>query len=64
MGIEVEAYGVMAAAYDAPAREVRAFVMKSVCDFADQTKSDEHQAYAAYTSAAGLRVFAERLLPF
>jgi nucleoside phosphorylase/CheY-like chemotaxis protein len=63
VGIEMEAYGVMAAAYDAPVPEVRAFVMKSVCDFADHTKSDEHQAYAAYTSAAALQTFAERFLP-
>jgi nucleoside phosphorylase/CheY-like chemotaxis protein len=64
IGIEMEAYGVMAAAHDAPLPEVRAFVMKSVCDFADQTKSDEHQAYAAYTSAATLQVFAEKFLTF
>lgn len=64
VGIEMEAYAVMAAAHDAPLPEVRAFVLKSVCDFADQTKSDEHQAYAAYTSAATLQVFAEDFLAF
>jgi nucleoside phosphorylase/CheY-like chemotaxis protein len=63
IGIEMEAYGVMAAAYDAPLPEVHGFVLKSVSDFADQTKSDDYQAYAAYISASALRVFAERFLP-
>jgi nucleoside phosphorylase len=62
VGIEMEAYGVMAAAHDAPLPEVSAFVMKSVCDFADETKSNEHQAYAAYTSAVALQNFAEQFL--
>jgi nucleoside phosphorylase/CheY-like chemotaxis protein len=63
VGIEMEAYGVMAAAHDAPLPEVRGFVLKSVSDFADATKSDDYQAYASYTSAAILKVFAESFLP-
>jgi nucleoside phosphorylase len=52
----------MAAAHDAPLPEVKAFVMKSICDFADGEKSDNYQAYAAYTSASALRSFAEKYL--
>ena len=63
VGTEMEAYGLMAAANDAPVPEVSGFVMKSVCDFADEMKSDDYQAYAAYTSAASLQKFAERFLP-
>lgn len=51
IGIEMEAYGVMSAAfYMGPQRPV-SLVMKSVCDFADPTKNNEWQPYAAYTSA-------------
>ncbi|MBP0633077.1 response regulator [Cupriavidus sp. AcVe19-1a] len=51
IGIEMEAYGVMSAAfYMGPQRPV-SLVIKSVCDFADPTKNNEWQPYAAYTSA-------------
>lgn len=63
VAIEMEAYGVMAAAHEAPLPEVKAFVVKSICDFADEAKTDEFQAYAAYTSASVLRRFAEAYLP-
>jgi nucleoside phosphorylase len=56
LAVEMEAYGVMAAA---AACEVSALAIKSVCDFADANKDDGWQDYAAYTSAA---YFAE-LLP-
>jgi nucleoside phosphorylase len=59
VAIEMEAFGVMAAAHDAPLPEVKAFVMKSICD---GEKSDNYQAYAAYTSASALRSFAEKYL--
>ncbi len=61
--IEMEAYAVMAAAYEAPLPEVRAFVAKAICDFADEKKTDDFQAYAAYTSASVLRIFAEQYMP-
>jgi nucleoside phosphorylase/CheY-like chemotaxis protein len=63
VSIEMEAYGVMAAAHEAPLPEVKAFVVKSICDFADEKKTDEFQAYAAHTSAAILKAFAENYLP-
>jgi nucleoside phosphorylase len=63
LGLEMEAYGVMVAAHEAPLPDVKAFVIKSVSDFADDQKSDSFQAYAAYTSASALRIFAEQYLP-
>lgn len=63
VAIEMEAYGVMAAAHEAPLPEVGAFVVKSICDFADAKKTDEFQAYAAYTSASIFKIFAEEYLP-
>ena len=64
IGLEMEAYGVMAAAHEAPLPDVKSFVMKSVSDFADSDKKDEFQTYAAYSSATALRVFAENYLLF
>ncbi len=49
--IDMEAYSVVHAAqhcgYPAPA----ALILKSVCDFADEKKADDYQAYAAFNSA-------------
>jgi len=58
VGIEMEAFGVMSAAYYAGANGPKAIIIKSVCDFADPEKNDEWQGYAAYTSAE----FAFRLI--
>lgn len=49
LAVEMEAYAVMAAAESC---SCKGLVIKSVCDFADATKSDDWQAYASYTSAA------------
>lgn len=62
MGIDMEACGVFPAAFEAPLPQPRAFVLKSVVDFADSTKDDSHPAYASYTGASALRFTAERYL--
>lgn len=62
IGIEMEGYAVLASAEEAPLPQPKAFVIKSVCDFADTEKNDEYREYAAYTSAAVLKVFVERYL--
>lgn len=62
LGVEMEAYGVFAAANDAPYPQPSAFVLKSVCDFANAEKNDGHQDYASYTSARALQMFAEQYL--
>jgi nucleoside phosphorylase len=64
IGIEMESYGVFVAASEVPHPQPRVFSIKSVCDFADELKNDQHQAYAAYTSAGILRLVVERYLPF
>lgn len=58
--LDMEAYGVYAAARSASAPKPTAFALKSVCDFADEKKSDDWQAYAAYTSAETVRALLER----
>lgn len=59
LGIEMETYGVFAAAEEAAGPRPTAFSMKSVVDFADGNKDDRYQKYAAYTSAQSLKHFVE-----
>lgn len=62
LGIEMEAYGVFAAAIDSPAPQPAVLVLKSVCDFADSRKNDDYQDYASYTSAKAVQLFFEKYL--
>ncbi len=51
IGVEMEAYGLLAASiYSTSSCSCEAMIIKSVCDFADLEKNDGWQAYAAYTS--------------
>src|SRR5579859_1867512 len=60
--VEMEAYGVVAAASSASHPRPTAFISKAVCDFADNQKNDAHQAYAAYCSAQTIRFFFEEAM--
>lgn len=51
IGIEMETYGVFFAAVNAPHPRPIPLSIKSICDFADESKNDDYQSYAAYTSA-------------
>lgn len=51
IGVEMEAFGVMSAAFYSGDPRPKAVAIKAVCDFADPTKNDDWQAYAAFTSA-------------
>ena len=51
IGVEMEAYGVALAASLSCLNPPKTIIMKSVCDFADPSKNNEWQDYAAYTSA-------------
>ena len=51
IGVEMEAFGVMSAAYYGGDSRPKGLVVKSVCDFADPAKNNDWQEYAAYTSA-------------
>lgn len=62
LGVEMEAYGVFAAANEAPYPQPSVIVLKSVCDFANADKNDGHQEYASYTSAKAFQLFAEQYL--
>jgi len=60
IGIEMEIYGLYAAAHAASAPQPKFFAVKGVCDFADPDKGDDHQRYAAYASANVARLLIER----
>jgi nucleoside phosphorylase/CheY-like chemotaxis protein len=62
LGIEMETYGVFAAADEAVNPRPKVFCLKSVVDFADANKDDKYQKYAAYTSAQCLKEFVESYL--
>lgn len=62
LAVEMEAYGILAAAHSASAPQPVAFAMKSVCDFGNSNKEDSAQKYAAYTSAQCVRLFFERYM--
>jgi nucleoside phosphorylase/CheY-like chemotaxis protein len=62
-GVEMEAYGLYAAANAASSPQPLYFALKSVCDFADSSKDDSQQKYAAHASAHVLRMLIERFGP-
>jgi len=55
LGVEMEAFGVYAAAAEARAPRPTPFAIKAVVDFADPSKSDDYQSYGAYISAEVMR---------
>lgn len=59
-GVEMEIYGVYAAAAAAAEPQPIAFAVKGVCDFADPDKEDGTQDFAAYMSANVMRRLLER----
>jgi len=60
--IEMESYGVYAASEEARIPKPEFFCFKGVSDFADRSKNDQFQPYAAYASARVLQFFLETIL--
>ncbi|QHE87230.1 phosphorylase family protein [Hydrogenophaga sp. BPS33] len=60
VGVEMEGYGLYAAAQDAATPQPSFVSLKSVCDFGDAHKGDDYQRYAAYTSARVFQLLMER----
>ena len=54
LAIEMEAYGVATACKGSGRPRPTALILKSVCDYADEDKTDDYQEYAAHTSAIAL----------
>lgn len=61
-GLEMEGYGVAYAAAHATEPRPRAIIAKSVCDFADNRKSDMYQEFAAYTSCEFVKLLIDEIL--
>ena len=61
--LDMESYAVMYAAKEAPTPKPKALVIKSVCDYANEEKSDQYQKFAAYTSAQFTKLLYEKFLP-
>lgn len=60
IGVEMEIYGLYAAAQMASNPQPLCFALKGVCDFADPDKADDAQQFAAYASARVLQLLIER----
>ena len=58
--VEMECYGVFAAATNSGNPQPQVFALKAVCDFADPHKNDKVQRYAAYSSARVTQLMLER----
>lgn len=64
VGIDMETYGVFYAANNSSKPRPIAFSLKSISDFADPSKNDNFQKYAAYTSATFMFRFITEKLTF
>ncbi len=56
MAIEMEGYGVIAAAWQS-FEQVRCLVIRALCDYADSSKNDQWHAYAAAVAAGFTKHF-------
>lgn len=64
VGLDMESYGVFYAANNMNAQKTIPICIKSICDFADNQKSDAYQDYAAYTSAEFTKFLVSNELDF
>jgi nucleoside phosphorylase len=60
--LDMESYAVMYAVREAPAPKPKGLVIKSVCDYANEEKSDQYQKFAAFTSAQFAKLLYEKFL--
>ena len=63
IGLDMEALGAVYAAQNATAPRPIPLVIKSVCDYANNEKSDQYQKFAAYTSCEFSKLVIEKFLP-
>lgn len=59
LGIDMECYALFEVARNSSQHEIKVFTMKSIVDYADETKSDTYHSYACYTSASAFKYFVE-----
>lgn len=62
-GLDMESYAVVYSANHASDPRPIPIIVKSVCDFADNEKSDDYQRFAAYSSCEFAQFLYEKILP-
>ena len=60
--LDMESYGLAYAASHATQPRPKAIIAKSVCDFADDRKSDKYQKFAAFTSCEFVKLLIDDFL--
>ena len=60
--LDMESYAVMYAVKESIAPKPKGLIVKSVCDYANEEKSDQYQKFAAYTSAQFAKFLYEKFL--
>ena len=63
-GVEMEGYGVAYAVTHAFDPKPHVIIAKSICDFADESKDDRYQKFAAYTSCGFVKDLLECVLDY
>lgn len=61
--LDMESYAVMYAVEQAILPKPKGLIIKSVCDYADEEKSDQYQRFAAFTSSQFAKYLIENYLP-
>lgn len=64
VGLDMESYSIFYAARNCTAPRPKALVIKSICDYANNEKSDQYQKFAAYTSSQFAKWLMENKLDF
>ena len=62
VGLDMESYSIYYAAEHCAGPRPKALVVKSICDYADSTKSDQYQKFAAFTSSGYVKYLLENYL--
>ncbi len=62
VGLDMESYGVFYAAENASNPRPKAIVIKGICDYADTSKTDKYQKFAAYNSSMFTKFLLENYL--
>lgn len=64
VGLDMESYGMLYAVANGIRFGTTPLCIKSISDFADEGKGDEHQNYASYTSATFTKYLIENIFNY
>ena len=64
VGLDMESYSVFYTAENCTSPRPKALVIKSICDYANDEKSDQYQKFAAYTSSEFAKWLMENKLDY